>query len=85
MVLNKLSTKALELQAHQEDVNLSFNNSFEIIDSITPEEESQDIIILKEELAKIYDIVKDSSLFEVKTALQNVLTKLDFVMNATNP
>ena len=83
-ILPAKNSECLELQAHQEDVNLSFNNSFEIIDSITPEEESQDIIILKEELAKIYDIVKDSSLFEVKTALQNVLTKLDFVMNATN-
>lgn len=73
-----------KLQMHQEEINLAFNNSFEIIDSIVPEEESQDIVILKEELAKIYDILQETNLYEVKTALQNVLTKLDFVMNASN-
>lgn len=73
-----------ELQAQKEEINSIFNNCFEIIDSIVPEEESQEIVILKEETAKIYDKLKDSNLYEVKTSLQNVLTKLDFVMNATN-
>ena len=73
-----------EYSVHQEEINYSFNNSFEIIDSIVPEEESQEIVILREEVAKIYDILKDSDLYEVKSPLQNVLTKLDFVMNATN-
>lgn len=73
-----------ELAQKQEEINLSFNNCFEIIDSIVPEKESQDIIILKEEVQKIYDNFKDSSLYEVKTSLENILTKLDFVMNATN-
>ena len=73
-----------DLQNHQEEINFTFNNCFEIIDGIVPEEESQEIVILREELAKIYEILKDSNLYEVKTALQNVLTKLDFVMNATN-
>lgn len=73
-----------ELQAKQEEINSLFNTSFEVIDSIIPEEESQDIVILREDIAKIYESLKDSDLYEVKTALQNVLTKLDFVMNATN-
>lgn len=73
-----------ELQSHQEEINFSFNNCFEIIDSIVPEEESQDIVLLKEEVSKIYDILKETDLYEVKTSLQNVLTKVDFVMNATN-
>ncbi len=73
-----------DLQSHQEEVNSCFNNCFEIIDGITPEEETQEIVILKEEITKIYDILQDSNLYEVKTSLQNVLTKLDFVMNATN-
>lgn len=73
-----------ELQSHQEEINFSFNNCFEIIDGIVPEEESQDIVILKEEVSKIYDILKETDLYEVKTSLQNVLTKVDFVMNATN-
>ena len=73
-----------ELAQKQEEINLSFNNSFEIIDSIVPEEESQDIVLLREEVQKIYDNFKDSSLYEVKTSLENILTKLDFVMNATN-
>ena len=73
-----------DLQDHQEEINFSFNNCFEIIDGFVPEEESQDIVILKEELGKIYEILKDSELYEVKTSLQNVLTKIDFVMNATN-
>lgn len=72
------------LQEHQEEINFCFNNCFEIIDGIVPEEETQEIVILKEEVAKIYDILKDTSLYEVKTSLQNVLTKLDFVMNATS-
>lgn len=73
-----------ELQKYQEEVNFCFNNCFELIDGIVPEEETQEIVILKEEVAKIYDILQDSNLYEVKTSLQNVLTKLDFVMNATN-
>ncbi len=85
LAINEVENPELiELQAHQEEINFIFNKSFEIIDSIVPEEESQDIIILKEELAKIYDIIENTGLFEVKTSLQNVLTKLDFVMNATN-
>ena len=69
---------------NQETINFSFNKSFELIDGIIPEEETQDIVILKEEIQKIYDIVKDSNLYEVKTSLENIITKLDFVMNATN-
>lgn len=72
------------LKEHQEEVNFTFNNCFEIIDSIVPEEESQEFVVLREEVAKIYEIVKDSNLYEVKTSLQNVLTKLDLVMSATN-
>ena len=71
-------------QRNQEIINSSFNTIFEIIDSITPEEESQEIVILKEEVLKINEILKDTSLYEVKTSLQNILIKLDFVMNATN-
>ena len=49
-----------------------------------PEEEFPDIVILKEEVQKIFDILKDENLYEVKTLLQDVLVKLDFVMNATS-
>jgi len=73
-----------ELQAQQESINVIFNKSFEIIDSVVPEEESQETIILKEEITKLIGFFKNSDLYEVKTALQNILTKLDFVMNATN-
>lgn len=79
-----LSSEVEMLQNIQEQINFAFNNSFEIIDSITPEEESQEIVILKEEVSNIFEKVKDTSLYEVKTSLQNVLTKLDLVMNATN-
>ena len=72
------------LVENQEIINFSFNKSFELIDGITPEEETQEIVILKEEIQKIYDIVKNSNLYEVKTSLENIITKLDFVMNATN-
>ena len=72
------------LQDNQEEINAAFNKCFEIIDGITPEEESQETVILREELAKIYDNFKDTDMYEIKTSLQNVLTKLDFVMNATN-
>ncbi len=75
---------SLSLTAKQEEINRTFNNCTEIIDGIVPEEESQEIVILREEVAKIYEFFKDSNLYEVKTALQNVLTKIDFVMNATN-
>ncbi len=80
----KKASSNAELIEKQEEINFSFNSCFQIIDSIVPEEESQDIVILKEELGKIYDNLKDFDLYEVKTSLQNVLTKLDFVMNATN-
>lgn len=72
------------LSQYQEEINSSFNACFEIIDSIVPEEESQDIVILKEEVEKIYEFFKNSNLYEVKTSLENILAKLDFVMNATN-
>ena len=68
----------------QEEVNSSFNKCFEIIDSIVPEEESQETIILREEVGKIYSCIENTNLYEVKTSLQNVMTKLDFVMSATN-
>ena len=73
-----------KLSAYQEEINFAFNNCFEIIDSIVPEEESQDIVILKEEVQKIYEFFKDTNLYEVKSSLENILTKIDFVMNATN-
>ena len=63
------------LSEHQEKINYYFNNSFEIIDSIVPEEESQEIVILKEEIGKIYDLIKDSNIYEVNTSLKNVLKK----------
>ena len=72
------------LSQYQEEINSSFNACFEIIDSIVPEEESQGIVILKEEVEKIYEFFKNSNLYEVKTSLENILAKLDFVMNATN-
>lgn len=72
------------LSQYQEEINSSFNACFEIIDSIVPEEESQDIVILKEEVEKIYEFFKNSNLYELKTSLENILAKLDFVMNATN-
>lgn len=78
------TTQLSDLQAKQEEINALFNTIFELIDSIVPEEESQEIVILREDVAKIYDALKDSDLYEVKTALQNVLTKLDLVMSATN-
>ena len=72
------------LGLYQEEINFSFNRCFEIIDSIVPEEESQDIILLKEEVEKIYSYFRDSDLYEIKVSLENVITKLDFVMNASN-
>ncbi len=83
-VIQEEPAASSELQAHQEVINHTFNNCFSIIDGIVPEEESQDIVILREEVAKIYEFIKDSNLYEVKTSLENVLAKLDFVMNATN-
>ena len=68
----------------KEEINFAFNKSFELIDGIVPEEESQDIVVLREEVSKIHEHLKESDLYEVKTSLQNVLAKLDFVMNATN-
>ena len=73
-----------ELIKNQEAINYAFNNCFEIIDSIVPEEESQDIVLLEEEAQKIYEFFKDSDLYEVKTSLENIITKIDFVMHATN-
>ncbi len=72
------------LKQYQEDINYSFNKCFEIIDSIVPEEESQDIVILKEEVEKIYEYFKDTDIYEVKSVLETVITKIDFVMNASN-
>ena len=82
--ISKEQPASNELQGRQEEINRIFNGTFEIIDGIVPEEESQDIIVLREEVAKLLEIFADSNLYEVKTALQNILTKLDFVMNATN-
>ena len=73
-----------ELQLLQENVNYNFNACFEIIDSIVPEQETQEIVVLRENVSQIYDLLKDFDLYEVKNSLQNVLAKLDFVMNATN-
>lgn len=73
-----------EYQRHQEEINGLFNHCFELVDGIVPEEESQEIVILKEETEKIYDLLKDSNLYEVKTLLEDVIAKLGFVMNATN-
>ena len=73
-----------DYQVHQEEINEIFNKCFELIDAIIPEEECQEIIVIKEELEKIYDYVKESDLYEVKTSLEDVMAKLDFVMNATN-
>ena len=66
------------IQEKQEEINQLFNSCFEIIDGLVPEEESQDFIILKEEIAKIYNFLKDSDLYEVNTTLQNILTKAKF-------
>lgn len=77
-------TQKKDLQIYQEEINYTFNKCFEIIDGIVPETETQEIVILKEEILKIYEKIKDSNVYEVKSALENVLAKLDFVMNATN-
>ena len=82
--LNENSALNPSLSEHKEEINEFFNNSFEIIDGIVPEEDSQDTILLKEEVQKIYEYIKDTNLYEVKSSLENILTKLDFVMNATN-
>ena len=80
----QLKNPAKDLATHQEDINIGFNSCFVIIDGIVPEEESQDIVLLKEEVQKIYNYFKDTDMYEVKTSLENVTTKLDFVMNGTN-
>ena len=54
---------------HQEEINQAFNNCFEIIDGIVPEEETQDIVILKEEVQKIHGFFIESNLYEVRTSL----------------
>ena len=77
-------SESFDVSLNQEEINRSFNNCFEIIDSIVPEEETQDIVILKEEIEKIHSLLEDSNLYEVQTSLENILTKIDFVMNATN-
>ena len=74
----------IDLSKYQEEINICFNSCFGIIDGIVPEEESQEIVILKEEVQKIYDYFKDTDMYEVKSALENVITKIDFVMNGTN-
>ena len=76
--------KTVMSTSNQEEINSSFNNCFEIIDSIVPEEETQDIVLLKEEIQKIHEFFIDSNLYEVRTLLENILAKIDFVMNATN-
>ena len=73
-----------DLLINQEEINAGFNKCFEIIDGIVPEEETIDTVILKEEVSKIYNRVKDADMYEVKTSLENVIAKLEFVMNATN-
>lgn len=78
------SSNISSIIVHQEEINSSFNNCFEIIDGIVPEEETQDIVILKEEIQKIHEFFVDSNLYEVKTSLENILAKIDFVMNASN-
>ena len=70
--------------ARQEEINSSFNNCFEIIDGIVPEEESQDIVLLREEVQKIHDFFADSNLYEVRASLENILAKIEFVLNASN-
>ena len=82
--LDNVNISNSSLSEHKEEINESFNKSFEIIDGIVPEEDSQDTILLKEEVQKIYEYIKDTNLYEVKSSLENILTKLDFVMNATN-
>ena len=84
IIQNEPKPDTSDLATHQEEINYSFNNCFEIIDGIVPEEESQDIVILKEEVQKIYEYFKNSNLYEVKTSLENILTKIEFVSNATN-
>ncbi len=69
---------------YKEEINKGFNTCFELIDSIVPEEESQETVILKEELEKIYNRFENTNMYEIKTSLQNVLTKIDFVMKASN-
>ena len=78
------NTDTSSVLVHQEEINSSFNNCFEIIDGIVPEEETQDIVILKEEIQKIHEFFVDSNLYEVRTSLENILSKIDFVMNASN-
>ena len=83
-IIPEVKVQIRDLSAHQEEINLSFNSCFEIIDSIVPEEESQDIVLLKEEVQKIYDFFKDTDMYEVKSSLENITAKIDFVMNGTN-
>lgn len=78
-----VSAVAPSISEHQEEINSLFNKCFEIIDAIVPEEETQETVILKEEVQKIYDFFKDTDIYEIKSSLENVITKLDFVMNAS--
>ena len=80
----EIKMQKYDVSEYQEDINYSFNSCFEIIDGIVPEEESQDIVLLKEEVQKIYDYFKDTDMYEIKSSLENVITKIDFVMNGTN-
>ena len=73
-----------DLICHKEEINSIFNSCFEIIDSIVPEEESQEIIILKENVQNIYKFFKDTNIYEIKSSLEGIITKLDLVMHATN-
>ncbi len=80
----KKADNSKDVQIYQEQINSIFNNCFEIIDSIVPEEESQEIVVLKDEVSRIYELLKDSDLYEVKTLIQDIITKLELVLCATN-
>ena len=48
----------LNLRDGQEIINRKFNQCFELIDSIVPEEESQETIILRETIQELYDLLE---------------------------
>ena len=72
------------LRDSQEVINRKFNQCFELIDGIVPEEESQETIILRETIQELYNLLENYDLYEVKTHIENSLTKLDFAINSTN-
>ena len=85
-IASKESVKMQDLNVdyNQEEINLNFNACFEIIDGIVPEEDAPELVMLLENLTKVYDKLKDSNLYEVKSSLENLITKIEFVRNATN-